>query len=64
MAFLYNLGTPVKLTQSGESGTIIGRAEFTNSDEQYFVRYVDGNGCLIQKWWPHDAIAEIEQIPL
>ena len=50
------LGTPVKLAGSAETGTIIGRADYIGDATQYQVRYVNGQGCLTTSWWPAEAL--------
>lgn len=54
--FNFKLNEKVAL-ESGESGTIIGRAHFVDSNPQYYVRYVGGDGNLIEQWWAESAIA-------
>ncbi len=54
--FQFDLGAKVKLL-SGERGTIIGRGEYVNSEDTYFVRYVAADGRLVEAWWQESAIA-------
>lgn len=42
--YLFVLGQKVKILASGESGKITGRAEYMNSENNYFVCDKDGNG--------------------
>jgi hypothetical protein len=55
--FDFELGEKVKLALSGETGQIIGRAHYTNSDPSYLVRYVAADGRQIETWQVEDAIA-------
>jgi hypothetical protein len=41
---------------SGDTGKIVGRAEYLDQKPQYLVRYVDGSCNLTEKWWPATAI--------
>ena len=41
---------------SGERGVVIGRAEFSEMDNQYFVRYVAADGRQVENWWSENAI--------
>lgn len=52
----YEMGKQVEL-RSGESGEIVGRAEYAASESQYLVRYVAADGRLTECWWNESAIA-------
>ncbi len=54
--FKFKLGDKVRLVLSDEVGTIEGRGEFTNSDNQYLVRYKAGDNRLTEAWWTETAI--------
>lgn len=54
--FNFKLGDSVQIGVSGETGEVIARAEYTNSDPQYLVRYKNGQGCVIESWWMQDAL--------
>lgn len=56
--FAFELKAPVKLRLSLETGEVLGRAEFTDSDRMYQVVYVDGNGYHKREW-----IMENELVP-
>lgn len=54
----FNLGTFVTIKVSEESGEVIGRAEYVSrSEPQYLVRYKDGTGCAVERWWDESALA-------
>lgn len=57
--WVFELNAVAKLV-SGETGVIVGRAEYTNSNEQYLVRYTAGDGRLTEGWWRTDAFVEPE----
>ena len=59
-AFAFRLHQSISLKLSDERGEIIGRAEFTNSVDHYKVRYVGGDGRLVEDWLPEDAIRSVE----
>lgn len=39
-----------------ESGQIIGRAEYDRQPAQYFVGYIDGNGCYTKAWFDEEDL--------
>lgn len=52
----FTLGTNVTITASGETGEVIGRAEFTNSEPSYSIRYKAADGRAIESWWGESAL--------
>lgn len=54
--FNFKLGDRVDLTESNETGLIIGRAHYTNANPSYLVRYVAGDGRQIENWTSEDAL--------
>lgn len=57
--FKFNLKQVVKITESDESGTVIGRAEYAESMQQYFVRYKSADGRAVEVWWTEAALAAV-----
>ena len=55
----FELGQNVGLVQSVEQGKVIARAESLNHVDQYQVRYVAGDGRLIESWWDVDALETV-----
>jgi hypothetical protein len=55
--FAFELDQQVKLSVSGEAGTVIGRAEYTNSRNSYLVRYKSADGRAVEVWWSEDALS-------
>lgn len=55
-SFKYGLKQVVKMRESEETGTIVGRAEYTDSNPTYLVRYKAGDGRQVQSWWEESAI--------
>lgn len=56
MAFKFELKRVVKLKESGETGTIVGRAEYTNAESGYLIRYRGGDGRQTEQWWSEDSL--------
>lgn len=54
--FAFNLNQQVAIAASGESGTVVGRAEYSNSSNTYFVRYRASDGHATEAWWSEDAL--------
>lgn len=54
--FKFNLNQEVLLF-SGEAGEVIGRAEYTNSANQYRVRYRAADGRAVEAWWDEEALS-------
>lgn len=53
---MLELNTPVTINVSGETGIVIGRAEFTASENSYQVRYKAADGRAIECWWNESAL--------
>ncbi len=56
MSFKFNLSDSVKIAASGESGEVIGRAEYSNAENGYLVRYKAGDGRATESWWGESAL--------
>lgn len=52
----FNLGDEVEIIVSGEIGVVVGRAEYLNSADAYYVRYQASNGRAVESWWAGDAL--------
>lgn len=57
--FKFNLGVDVVLEQSGETGKVVGRADFSTQDNQYLVRYKAADGRLCECWWAEEAVSAV-----
>lgn len=55
-SFAFRLGQQVVITASGEEGEVIGRAEYSNSSNSYYVRYRARDGRATEAWWTEDAL--------
>jgi hypothetical protein len=47
------------MVESGESGMVIGTAEFMFSEEQYQIRYCNGQACQIEAWFAESGLKKI-----
>ena len=52
----HSLGQKVALIDSGETGTIIGLANYQYLEPQALIRYKCADGRLIESWWGISAI--------
>lgn len=58
-AFKFELKQPVKLVESAETGTVIGRAEYSEHSNSYLVRYCAGDHRQVEEWWGEAAIEAV-----
>lgn len=56
MAFKFELKQKVSISASGETGEVIGRAEYSNAEDGYLVRYKAGDGRAVESWWTEQAL--------
>lgn len=56
MSFKFKIGDELVILVSKESGKVIGRAEYTNIDNQYLLRYCDALGVARESWWDESAL--------
>ncbi|SCM79846.1 Bacteriophage protein (modular protein) [uncultured Pleomorphomonas sp.] len=61
--FKFKLGAIVALTHSPETGEVIGRAEYTTTENNYLVRYRAGDGRQTEAWWGESAIRAAGEQP-
>ena len=59
--FKFQLNQTVKIITSGETGIIVGRAEFATSDNTYNIRYKCADGRAIESWWTESALKLVVQ---
>lgn len=52
----FPLGATARLICSGETGQIIGRAEYTSSGPQVQLRYKAADVRATEAWWNLDAV--------
>ncbi|MBO6755693.1 MAG: hypothetical protein JJ902_05170 [Roseibium sp.] len=58
--FKFDLKATVMLTVSGEVGKVVGRAQYTNSADQYFIRYQTADLRAVESWWSEDALQKVD----
>lgn len=56
--FKFELGSNVTISVSGESGEVIGRAEYQISENSYYVRYKSADGRAVETWWNESALSQ------
>lgn len=56
MSFKFELGDHVQITGSPENGTVIARSDSSEMVDQYEVRYLAGDGRMIETWWSGTAL--------
>lgn len=56
MSFKFNLQDRVKITESGEAGSIKGRAEYSTHENCYLVHYKAGDGRAVESWWDESLL--------
>ena len=59
--FKFNIGDRVKLTESGEEGVVIGRAEYRYATDSFLILYKSGCGRQVENWWNVEFIEIAEQ---
>lgn len=57
-SFKFNLNDRVIITASGETGEVLGRAEYINAANNYYIRYKSTDGRAVENWWTEDALQE------
>lgn len=60
MSFKFNLGDKVAVEVSGETGEVLGRAEYSTAANNYFVRYKSADGRAVENWWQEDALVHAD----
>ncbi|SFN16564.1 hypothetical protein [Nitrosomonas communis] len=53
----FELSEQVKLF-SGETGVLIGRAEYLDHSPEYLIRYKDSDGRTEEDWWKESDISK------
>lgn len=52
----FELSQTVAIAASGETGQIIGRAEYVTSEPSYLIRYAAKDGRAVEQWWGESAL--------
>ena len=56
--YLFELNQPVTIVASGESGIVIGRAEYVYAERSYLIRYKAGDGRATEAWWTESSLGK------
>lgn len=59
MSFKFDLQQRVAIHVSDEVGEVVGRAEYTTAENNYFVRYRSADGRAVEQWWPESALTAL-----
>lgn len=60
LSMKFVLNQEVSIAASGESGIVIGRAEYANSENSYLLRYRAADGRAVETWWQESALQTIK----
>lgn len=52
----FELNQVVTIAASGETGKIIARAEYANSEPSYLMLYKSADGRAVEVWWSESAL--------
>lgn len=58
-SFKLDLQQIAKISESGETGTIIGRAKYTYCENQYLLRYKAADGRAVESWWSESSLEAV-----
>lgn len=61
MGFEFELGAKVTVDVSGETGEVLGRAEYVTAANTYFVRYRSADGRAVEAWWEENALRRADE---
>jgi hypothetical protein len=56
MTFKFDMEQNVIISVSGETGEVIGRAEYARDEDAYYIRYKSGDGRAVESWWRESAL--------
>jgi hypothetical protein len=56
-SFVFELGQQVIITVSGEIGEVVGRAEYSTAESNYYLRYKSPSRGAVEAWWTESARA-------
>ena len=59
MTMRFELREKVAVIVSGEAGEVVGRAEYSTGEPQYYVRYKAADGRAVESWWPGEALQSV-----
>ena len=56
MSFIFSINQDVEIKASGESGMVVGRAEYDFDENTYYLRYEAADGRAVEQWWKESAL--------
>ena len=54
--FKFELNDTATIEVSGETGKVIGRAEYTTGEVAFRIRYKSADGRAVETWWDETAL--------
>lgn len=54
--FKFELGSTAIIKASGETGEVVGRAQYIHGPDQYQLRYVNAAGVATEIWWEESTL--------
>lgn len=54
----FELKQKVTIAISGETGEVVGRAQYIAHENTYLVRYKSADGRAVESWWDESALSE------
>ncbi len=57
--FKFELKQFVKIEASGETGEVVGRADYSHAENSYYIRYKAGDGRAVESWWTEQALVAV-----
>jgi hypothetical protein len=57
--FVFDLEQHAAIIMSGEVGIIVGRAQYTQGENSYLLRYKAADGRAVEAWWPESALMDV-----
>jgi hypothetical protein len=56
-SFKFELKDRVRIVESGEEGTVLGRADYVSAETNYYIRYKAADGRAVEAWWGESALS-------
>lgn len=54
--FKFELGASAAIAVTGEAGTVIGRAQYIENENNYFLLYRAADGRATKQWWKESEL--------
>lgn len=58
--FEFALNDKVRLIGSEENGKVVARAQYWDCCNRYLIRYVAGDGRLVEQWWDGSSLELVQ----